>query len=49
MNLDNRNRPIPQGIRRNNIDVTRNPPIKSKNTNQEKKQNRGENYSEQLR
>jgi len=50
--LDNRNRPIPQGIQRNNLDATRNSPFKSKNTNQEKStntRNPTEDYTEQLR
>lgn len=50
--MDNRHRPIPQGIQRNQIDVTRNPSLKKKNTNQEKRQFRNpstDNYTDQLR
>ena len=50
-NTDNRNRPLPQGIQRNNIDMQRNAPLKNKNTNQEKKltNNQYDDYSDQLR
>ena len=49
--LDNRNRPLPQGIQRNKIEMQRNAPLKNKNTNQEKKlsNNQYDDYAEQLK